>query len=59
MDSDTCVVTNHHRMLQNGEALSHLVSYKYEHAYVIDKRQIRLNNLNDTKRKLRNLNFKN
>jgi hypothetical protein len=59
MVSDTFVVTNNHRMLQNEEALSHLVSYKYKHADVIDKRQICLNILNDTNRSLRNLNIKN
>jgi hypothetical protein len=59
MDSDTCADTNQHRTLQNEEALSHLVSYKYKHANVIDKRQICLNDLKDTNSSLRNLNNKN
>jgi hypothetical protein len=58
MDSDKIVVTNNHRMLQKEEALSHLFSYKDKHAYVIEKRQICLNNLNDTNMSLRNLNIK-
>jgi hypothetical protein len=59
MDSDKFVVTIYHPKMQNEEALSHLVSNKYYHAYVIDKRQICLNNINETNRSLRNLYIKN
>jgi hypothetical protein len=59
MDSDSCVVTNNLRMMQNDASLLLLVSFTYYHAYVMDNRQIVLNNLNDKNRTLKTLNTKN
>jgi hypothetical protein len=59
MDSDTCVVTNNPRMLQNYSALFLCFSYTYLYICVTDNRQIGLNDLNETIRTLRTLYIKN